>query len=117
VGPSSLDAEYAIVATLPRGTTNAQLDLMLRNMLSERFGLTFHAVSKNLSGFELHVAAGGPKLPPFVEVEPAVDDAVPTPQKQNTSDDHESGCQRVPERCEALRMARCDSRRCRPIHL
>lgn len=75
IGPSSLDSEYTITATLPRGTTDAQLDLMLRNMLSERFGLIFHESSKEVSGFELRVAAGGSKLTPAVED--------PTPTHEN----------------------------------
>jgi uncharacterized protein (TIGR03435 family) len=64
VGPSSLDSEYMVTATLPKGTTDAQLTQMLRNMLSERFGLVFHAVSKDISGFALHTADGGSKLTP-----------------------------------------------------
>ena len=74
IGPRSLDSEYTVTATLPKGTTRAQLVLMLRNMLGERFGLAFHAVSKDVSGFELRIAAGGPKLTPLVE------DPTPTQQ-------------------------------------
>jgi uncharacterized protein (TIGR03435 family) len=44
--------------------TNEQLLSMLRQLLAQRFKLQFHTVPKQVNGFALTVAKGGPKLKP-----------------------------------------------------
>ncbi len=45
-------------------TTEADLKLMLRQLLADRFKLKLHEESKEVSGYALVVAKGGPKFPP-----------------------------------------------------
>ncbi|HEY4362523.1 MAG TPA: TIGR03435 family protein [Bryobacteraceae bacterium] len=62
-GPPWLDSEkYAIEARVPAGATREQLQVMLRNLLVERFQLEFHHDTKVLSVYNLVVAKSGPKL-------------------------------------------------------
>jgi uncharacterized protein (TIGR03435 family) len=62
-GPSWLISEYYdIAATLAPDTTTDQFKEMLRNLLSERFGLGFHYVKKDFIVYSLVVAKGGPKI-------------------------------------------------------
>ena len=53
---------YQIDATMPAGTTKAQFQLMMQNLLVERFHLAVHHETRSFPGYELVVAAGGPKL-------------------------------------------------------
>ena len=53
---------YTIVATMPPDTTKQQFQLMLQNLLVERFQIKLHHETRNVPGYELVVAAGGPKL-------------------------------------------------------
>jgi uncharacterized protein (TIGR03435 family) len=62
-GPSWIDSErYDISARAASPAPEAQLRLMLRPLLSERFRLEFHRETKTLPGYALLVAQGGPKL-------------------------------------------------------
>jgi uncharacterized protein (TIGR03435 family) len=62
-GPAWLDTErYDIIAKVPPGTTPEQANLMLRNLLAERFGLAFHRETKDLLVYELTLGKGVPKL-------------------------------------------------------
>ncbi len=62
-GPAWLyDEKYDIVAKVPPGTTKEQSNVMLQNLLAERFKMTLHHVSKEFSAYELTVAKGGLKL-------------------------------------------------------
>jgi uncharacterized protein (TIGR03435 family) len=58
---------FTIVATMPTNTTKEQFQLMLQNLLVERFHLVFHHETRNFPGYELVVDKGGPK---FKEVTP-----------------------------------------------
>lgn len=64
-GPAWVESDhYDIVARTPGGvrpTWNEQM-LMLRRLLAERFGLTFHRTEKEMRVYALTVAKGGPKL-------------------------------------------------------
>jgi uncharacterized protein (TIGR03435 family) len=66
-GPDWLESDhYDIVAVTPgevRPTRDEQM-AMLRNLLADRFKLTFHREEKEFSIYELEVAKGGPKLKP-----------------------------------------------------
>ena len=53
----------ALNAKLPSGTTEPQLDAMLRNMLAERFNLVVHHETKEMSVYELTQAAAGRQAP------------------------------------------------------
>ena len=62
-GPDWLMTEpYDIVAKVPPGTTKEQVNVMLQNLLKERFRLVAHHESKEFPVEELTVAQGGPKL-------------------------------------------------------
>jgi uncharacterized protein (TIGR03435 family) len=62
-GPSSIEAShYDVQARFPPDTTREQFDLMLANLLAERFGLIFHREKKDFLVYELQVAKGGSKL-------------------------------------------------------
>lgn len=66
-GPSWIDSDhYDILAVTPgavRPTHDEQMK-MLRNLLADRFSLSFHREQKDFSIYELEVAKGGPKLKP-----------------------------------------------------
>ncbi len=62
-GPKWLDSErFDIVAKVPEGATKEQVTVMLQNLLAERFKLTLHRETKELSMYALVVGAKGPKL-------------------------------------------------------
>ncbi len=65
LGPKWLDAErFDIVAKVPQGAIKQQLNIMLQNLLAERFHLTLHRETKELPVYALVVGAKGPKLKP-----------------------------------------------------
>ena len=55
---------YSIRAKVPPGTSKDQFRVMLQNLLVERFALKVHRETRNMSGYWLVVAKGGPKLTP-----------------------------------------------------
>src|SRR5579863_2703577 len=58
-GPAWLyDERYDIVANVPPGTTREQSNVMLQNLLAERFKLVLHHVSKEFPAYELTIAKG-----------------------------------------------------------
>jgi len=62
IGPEWLSTEfYAITAKLPPGATKAQRPQMVANLLAERFGLIVHRIAKDVTGYELTIAPGGPR--------------------------------------------------------
>jgi len=62
-GPDWLGVNgYDITAEIPPGTTKEQFDLMLVNLLAERFHLKLHRESKDVQGYELVVEKNGSKL-------------------------------------------------------
>jgi uncharacterized protein (TIGR03435 family) len=70
IGPPWLDRnEYDIAARLPDGASEEQSPLMLRSLLSDRFGLKEHGETRQMRVYELTVAPGGPRIHP-VEVQP-----------------------------------------------
>jgi len=63
-GPAWMDsARYEIVAKIPADATAAEVSLMLRALLAERFGLAVHRETKELPQFALVVAKGSAKFP------------------------------------------------------
>jgi uncharacterized protein (TIGR03435 family) len=57
-------ARYDIVANVPPGTTKAQAREMLKNLLVDRFKLTYHFEKKNFDGYAATPAKEGVKLRP-----------------------------------------------------
>jgi uncharacterized protein (TIGR03435 family) len=53
---------YQLDATLPVGTTPAQLQVMLQNVLRQRFHLQIHRETRHFPGYQLVVAGAGPNL-------------------------------------------------------
>ncbi len=97
-----LDAKtYELVAGLPPGTTQAQLGLMLQNLLTERFHLAVHREQRVMPGYSLTVAKNGPKLKPSSEAPPSNDapafDPLP-PAPPNELEVHADGYPNVPPR-------------------
>ena len=66
-GPSSLmDVHYDITTKSAPDTTEAQMRLMLRTLLTERFKLAFHNEKAELRVYTLNVAKSGIKMHPAV---------------------------------------------------
>ncbi len=62
-GPGWLGSEtYDIDAKIARGATKEQFNVMLQNLLAERFGLKAHHETREFAGYDLVVAKNGPKL-------------------------------------------------------
>jgi uncharacterized protein (TIGR03435 family) len=62
-GPGWLHTEmYDIVAPVPKGTSVMDFKLMVRNLLAERFKLTLHRETKEVSGYALEIARGALKI-------------------------------------------------------
>jgi len=57
-------SEFNVEAKMPVDTTKEQFQVMLQNLLAERFGLKVHWTSKQMDLYNLVVAKGGPKLKP-----------------------------------------------------
>jgi uncharacterized protein (TIGR03435 family) len=53
---------FTVNATLPDGATKADLPVMVRHLLEDRFGLKYHHVSRQMAGYELVVAKSGLKI-------------------------------------------------------
>ena len=73
------DSRYDIAATMPPGTTKAQAREMLRNLLIDRFKLTYHLEKKNFDGYAATAAKGGVKLRPSDAANES--EATPLPMK------------------------------------
>lgn len=64
-GPSSLkDVHYDIVAKAEPDATDQQMRLMMRTLLSQRFGLQFHTEKRELKTYTLVVSKTGIKMHP-----------------------------------------------------
>lgn len=64
-GPEWLASEkFDITANVAKRTSKEQSDVMLQNLLVERFKLSFHKITKDGPVYDLTVASGGPKLAP-----------------------------------------------------
>jgi uncharacterized protein (TIGR03435 family) len=81
--PSWMDTvRFDISARVPVGATKEQFNLMLQNLLAERFKLAIHRDQKEMQVYDLVIAKGGLKIKESVE-EPAkdepADDTLPPP--------------------------------------
>jgi uncharacterized protein (TIGR03435 family) len=74
---------YTIVATMPPTTTKGPFQVMLQNLLKERFQLRMHREQQTRPGYELVVAEGGPKMEEWMpgtgpsKIHPRFDSASP----------------------------------------
>ena len=65
-GPDWLDSErFEIEATLPHGASLPQVGPMLQKLLADRFHAKVHRETREMQGYALVVAKGGPKLQEF----------------------------------------------------
>jgi uncharacterized protein (TIGR03435 family) len=79
-GPDWLrEQRFDITAKLPEGATKDDLNLMIQNMLVERFKLTVHHESKEMPKFDLVVAKSGSKLKESVDAPPPSGNATSGP--------------------------------------
>ncbi len=53
---------YQVDAAMPADTTKARYQLMMQQLLEERFHLKIHREKRSFPGYELAIAEGGPKL-------------------------------------------------------
>ena len=61
--PGWLESQTVTVdATMPPETTKGQFQEMLRNLITERFALKYHAGKKEITGYSLVIDKNGPKL-------------------------------------------------------
>ena len=74
---------YTITATMPPDTTTEEFQVMLQNLLVERFQMKLHHETRNFPGYELVVAPGGPRLKETSQGSDAGAAAVPAPPKFN----------------------------------
>jgi uncharacterized protein (TIGR03435 family) len=78
-GPAWIDTErYDIGAKLPAGTTKDQFNVMMQNLLKERFHLALHRQFKELPVYELVLGKDGSKLQ---DAEPAQAEPQAEPKK------------------------------------
>lgn len=61
---------FHVVATILPGTTREQFQIMLQNLLAERFGLKVHREKRAMRSYRLLVSRGGAKLKPHVDGAP-----------------------------------------------
>lgn len=61
-GVKSEQSFYTIAATMDPGSTEDEVRAMLRQLLRERFNLSVHTETKELSGYALAAGPGGSKL-------------------------------------------------------
>ena len=70
-GPDWMDTErFNIIAKVPEGATKDQFRTMVENLLFDRFKMKVHRETREMAGYDLVVAKGGPKLAEAVEDPP-----------------------------------------------
>ena len=57
-------ARYEVLAKIPSGATAEQVNIMLQNLLAERFELKLHHETRTLQVYTLTVDKNGPKMQP-----------------------------------------------------
>lgn len=78
--PDWLNQErFDIEAKIPEGATKEQVNIMLQNLLTERFHMVVQRGTKEFQGYELVVAKGGPKLRDASPEDAAFDQSQPRP--------------------------------------
>lgn len=68
VGPPWIEADYFdIEAKVSPGASKEQVNVMLQNLLADRFKLAVHRETREVSIYEMTIAKGGSKLKPYIE--------------------------------------------------
>jgi bla regulator protein BlaR1 len=70
---------YDVEAKVPAAATKAQIRIMLQRLLADRFGLVVHRETRQLPGYRLVVAKGGPKLNQSAAAPAKTGEAAPGP--------------------------------------
>ncbi len=96
---------FMISAKVPPGTTREQFNVMLQNLLAERFKLTFHWEKKETQAYELVVAKNGPKLKESPTTPPPDDDDPPKPVSASAARRDENGFPVFPPGRQPMMMA------------
>ena len=79
-GPAWLDTErFEITATMPPTTTKEQFQIMLQNLLAERFKVAAHRETRELPVYSLTLAKGGPKTKESAAAAPPQDNSEAPP--------------------------------------
>jgi uncharacterized protein (TIGR03435 family) len=68
---------FDVRATVPEGATKDGLQVMLQNLLADRFKLSVHHESREIQRYELKVAKGGPKFKEAAASEAKAPDSAP----------------------------------------
>jgi len=76
--------KYSVRAKLPAGASKSDIPLMLRNLLAERFKLTFHYEPTEMPVYELVTAKSGPRM--HEASEPKADAAPANPPGKTVMD-------------------------------
>jgi uncharacterized protein (TIGR03435 family) len=85
--PASTDSsEFNIDAKVPPGATAAQVKLMLRSLLTERFKLTFHSEKTEVQGYALVPAKSGLKMKESAPDLPPPEGGAPPPARGPVKD-------------------------------
>jgi uncharacterized protein (TIGR03435 family) len=84
-GPGWMSTErFDIAAKVPAGATKEQFNLMLQNLLTERFQMVWHREEREIAGYALRVVKGGPKMKESKEdVQPADENGPPPEFKRD----------------------------------
>ena len=79
-GPDWMDSQrFDIVAKVPVGATKDDTNVMMQNLLQERFGLKLHHETKDMAMYALVIGKNGPKLKESEEDPPPADGATAGP--------------------------------------
>jgi uncharacterized protein (TIGR03435 family) len=96
LGPVS-NERYDIIANIPEGATKEQFNVMMGNLLRDRFHLLFHMDSKIRQVYALRVAKNGPK---FKETARRADDSTVVPGGIGAPD--AQGCPSLPPNYQGM---------------
>ncbi|HEY1755391.1 MAG TPA: TIGR03435 family protein [Bryobacteraceae bacterium] len=82
-GPGWMETErYDIAAKIPAGVTKEQFNVMLQNLLTERFAMLVHRETREINGYELSIGKGGLKFKESATPAPATAPAPPVDPNQ-----------------------------------
>jgi uncharacterized protein (TIGR03435 family) len=87
-GPGSRSEElFDITARVAEGTTKDQFQIMLQNLLADRFKLTFHREMREMQTYQLVISKNGPKIKESVEDDGRHTIAAPPTRMSNAAAD------------------------------
>jgi len=104
-GPAWFASEhYDVYVKVPPGATRAQVNVMIQNLIAERFQLNLHHVSKDFPAFDLIVGKNGLKFHESVETPLAGKEGFPrlTPGQPGLTTNFENGHARLTARRQPI---------------